>query len=284
MKKLIYILLFIPFITVGQITDDSLRSYNDTYIIENITNAISATMINTLYEDIIDSKVNVDSATTFRWSTNRDSAFVNWWGYSVDTLFFYVQDDNSADEDTIFISNDTAIYNKVNSNLTDGNGIVDFTYNGSTAATVEADTTVVASKAWVLSRDYGNYDTASWHTWTPTVTWTGTNPTVNNALYRFKNDGNTVHYQIYITFTTGIGAPTNLSITLPIAPADINNPIIPVQFLSKTGTAYAKNDYPYIDGADNTPANRLMTFGGGFSLVVETTYGWSMYGFYEISE
>ena len=284
MKKLIYILLFIPFITVGQITDDSLRSYNDTYIIENITNAISATMINTLYEDIIDSKVNVDSATTFRWSTNRDSAFVNWWGYSVDTLFYYVQDDNSADEDTIFISNDTAIYNKVNSNLTDGNGIVDFTYNGSTAATVEADTTVVASKAWVLSRDYGNYDTASWHTWTPTVTWTGTNPTVNNALYRFKNDGNTVHYQIYITFTTGIGAPTNLSISLPVAPADINNPIIPVIFLSKTGGTYAKNDTPYIDGADNTPANRLMTFGGGFSLVVETTYGWSMYGFYEISE
>ena len=49
-------------------------------------------------------------------------------------------------------------------------------------------------KAYVDS--HGLSDTASWHTWTPTVTWTGTNPTVNNALYRFKNDGNTVHYQI----------------------------------------------------------------------------------------
>jgi len=38
--------------------------------------------------------------------------------------------------------------------LTDGNGIVDFTYNGTGAATVEADTTILASKTWVGTRGY----------------------------------------------------------------------------------------------------------------------------------
>ena len=279
MKKLIYILLFIPFITVGQITDDSLRDYNDTYIIENITNTISATMINTLYEDIIDSKVNVDSATTFRWSTNRDSAFVNWWGYSVDTLFFYVQDDNTADADTIYISNDTAIYNIVPDNLVDGNGIVDFTYNGSAGATVEADTTVLASKVWTATRGY--LVGGGWAPWSPTLSWTGTTPTINSSTYRWTQIDDVIYFVINLNVTGGLAAATDLSISLPVTPSDVDM-LITVDLITVLGGVTFGMDFiPYIDAGNNTPANRLLRH-GSFNVGIGENYRAYYRGFYEV--
>lgn len=90
MKKLILIIgmLFVSQLGFSQITDDSLRSYTNTYIITNAARAITGDMMNTIMIDVIDSKVNVDSASTIRY--NADTLFLTYWGYQEDTIILQV--------------------------------------------------------------------------------------------------------------------------------------------------------------------------------------------------
>jgi len=88
MKITLYSILFllIPVLSFGQITDDSLRTYTDTYIIPNNARAITGAQANTIFNDIIDSKENIDSA--FRVMSVDGNTYYVTYNEILDTLVF----------------------------------------------------------------------------------------------------------------------------------------------------------------------------------------------------
>ena len=94
MKKLIFILVIflISLLGYSQDTDATLRSYTDTYIISNASRGITATMLNSILNDLIDSKVNTDSATTVRY--NADTLFLTYYSFQEDTIVLNEMNEN----------------------------------------------------------------------------------------------------------------------------------------------------------------------------------------------
>jgi len=77
MRRLIIIIFLLPLFALGQISDDSLKSYTNTYIIQNASQSITGQQMNNLLIDIIESKLNIDSAFTVT-STVGDTLFVTY--------------------------------------------------------------------------------------------------------------------------------------------------------------------------------------------------------------
>lgn len=94
--------------------------------------------------------------------------------------------------------------------------------------------------------------------WTPTLTWTTATPTVSTVARAYLIDG-ICYFYFNTSGTDGAGA-TNLTITLPTRPADLNyHQACEGYTLIDTTYADAK---PYIDMLDNTAANRVIEFNG----------------------
>lgn len=122
-----------------------------------------------------------------------------------------------------------------------------------------------------------------WTTWSPSLSWTGTAPTVNSSVYRYTKIRDLIHFSIGINFTTaGGGGVTALNITLPETPKDVN-------LLNMcTGTGYFGNAFPpidsdyiiYIDSQDNTGSNRKLYL-LNLTSAVSTNYDIWITGYYE---
>lgn len=114
MKKLIYILLFLPFIGYSQVSDQALRDYADANINTNAANAITGAILNTYLNNSIDSKVNIDSATTVRISISNDSLFITYWGKDEDTIFLLAGNVTITNEGNNRVTTSTAATGVIN--------------------------------------------------------------------------------------------------------------------------------------------------------------------------
>jgi len=84
MKRILIFLALLPILATAQVDDDSLRTYTDTYVISNAARLITGNIMNTILQDLIDSKENVDSAFVVT-SVSGDTLFVSYNG-STDTI------------------------------------------------------------------------------------------------------------------------------------------------------------------------------------------------------
>ena len=64
--------------------------------------------------------------------------------------------------------------------------------------------------------------TGAWASYSPTLTWGGTPPTITSSVFRYVRNGDVVTVSGYIVFSNGNGA-TSLTVTLPVAANQIAN-------------------------------------------------------------
>ena len=71
MRKIIFLIMTLPLMAVGQVSDATMTTYVDTYIDQNAAQAITGTMLNTALNYIIDGKLHKDSiAATTGWAVS----------------------------------------------------------------------------------------------------------------------------------------------------------------------------------------------------------------------
>ena len=124
-----------------------------------------------------------------------------------------------------------------------------------------------------------------WDDWTPTITWSGgTLTTPPTTVARRVVTNNTVTIVVTILGTNDSGNTlTDLKITLPYTPADINAYIDAGCLHSVTSKAAIDAILvSHIDALDNTPANRMI-YTAGFTLANSADYMFTFTADYEIT-
>ena len=120
-----------------------------------------------------------------------------------------------------------------------------------------------------------------WDDWTTTITWTGNTPTGVSYVARYITIGEVCCFTLDVSCTTGgIGNLTDMTFTLPEQVADNNN-LIPISSFYMVAASPLNTNIAYIDGTDNTPANRIAKH--FIFPVVGTATAFDIYfrGFYE---
>lgn len=126
----------------------------------------------------------------------------------------------------------------------------------------------------------GDIGTTSWASWSPTLTWTTGTPASLTTVARYKKVGKTVFFTFHTTSADANGA-TQLTVTLPETPADINSYVACSGYQLQNTTYY--DCRPYIDATDNTAGNRVLTFRSFQTATDAQTVTIAVSGFYEIA-
>lgn len=126
----------------------------------------------------------------------------------------------------------------------------------------------------------GDIGTTSWADWSPTLTWTTGTPASLTTVARYKKLGKTIFFTFYTTSADANGA-TQLTVTLPETPADINAYVPCTGYELQNATYY--DCRPYIDAANNTAGSRVLTFRSFQTATDAQTVTIEVSGFYEVA-
>jgi hypothetical protein len=171
-------------------------------------------------------------------------------------------------------------------NMTAGNIVISSSSNfvGGINAIELGPYEVTAIQAAKVDSTY--YWTAAGHrersepvTWTPTLTWTTADPASVSTTAKYVIQNGICYFYFKTTSADGNGA-TQLTVTLPTIPKDLNN-FVPVAGYQLVDSTYS-NPQAYLDTADSTGANRVLTFQNFSTCTDAKTCTVVCAGFYEM--
>lgn len=123
---------------------------------------------------------------------------------------------------------------------------------------------------------------ADWATWSPSITWGGTTPTVSGAVYRYTEiKERIIHFVVYFTIKTEGVSCTSAIISLPEYPKDIDAfiPVSAKTYLVPISPPVGIELASAVINATTTTGNLRLS---GFNVTISET-AFMVNGFYELA-